>query len=473
MHSIVIPPQIVLTGPGTLLELPADLRRNAERIMSANSGFQVKWFSDADCHSYIARHFDAELAGMFRREYRGSFRGDLCRTAVLYREGGFYVDLDVELLVPLTSLVGLSTTFMSAYTFDGAMLNAIMASEPFSSILYATLVELRKWYRGQVPRIYDVTVDGNDCRNGWMGPLTLHRGIRNFMQAVCPSVVLSASHLDAACGTHALRFYRERELQCTVGKESRECSDERARSPFAGSKYGLFAPGPEMYRERLLIGWPRFEACRSRGCSEAFRWERPEEHLQLDWLLRARMMPCVCPEQFQSAQKLITGLIFSLPAKEQLGPACDRFRPFIEAGDLECATAVVSSSLLCASAASGIDPKLARTFLARALQASLGGSTLLCYEEMWLIRMDEILDNFYRSHMPEFAEATLNWTMYNSSSEAFSRTPEQLASSIIRVRSALALFGSSAKPSTPKTVRKDTITQSQLGLALATLEGGG
>jgi len=130
------------------------------------------------------------------------------------------------------------------------------------------------------------------------------------------------------------------------------------------------------------------------------------------------MMPCVCPEQFQSAQKLITGLIFSLPAKEQLGPACDRFRPFIEAGDLECATAVVSSSLLCASAASGIDPKLARTFLARALQASLGGSTLLCYEEMWLIRMDEILDNFYRSHMPEFAEATLNWTMYNSSSEA-------------------------------------------------------
>ena len=63
--------------------------------------------------------------------------------------------------------------------------------------------------------------------------------------------------------------------------------------------------------------------------------------------------------------------------------------------------------------------------------------------------------------------------MVSVSCQAFSRTPEQLASSIIRVRSALALFGSSAKPSTPKTVRKDTITQSQLGLALANLEGGG
>ena len=432
MHNIVIPSQLVLTGPGSLLDLPVELRRNAERTMSANPGFQVRWFSDADCHSYITRHFDAELAGMFRREYRGSFRGDLCRTAVLYREGGFYVDLDFELLVPLTSLVGLSTTFMSAYTADGAMLNAIMASEPFSSILYAALVELRKWYRGQVPRIYDATLDGNECHNEWMGPLTLRRGIRQFMQAACPSTVLTSSQLDVVCGTQVLRFYRERELQCTVGKQSRECSDERARSPFAGSKYGLFAPGPEMYRERLLIGWPRFEACRVRGCSEtseSFRWERPEERLQLDWLLRARMMPCMCPEQFQTAQKLITGLIFSLPKvpKEHLGPACDQFRPFIEAGDLECATAVVSSSLLCASAASGIDPQLSRTFLARALQASLGGSTVLCYEQMWMIRMDEILDNFYRLHMPEFAEATLNWTLYNSSSEAMPSIQSSLA----------------------------------------------
>ena len=420
MHNIVIPPQIVLTGPGSLPELPVELRRNAERIMAANPGFQVHWFSDADCHSYITRHFDAELAGMFRREYRGAFRGDLCRTAVLYREGGFYVDLDLELMVPLNSLVGLSTTFMSAYTADGAMLNAMMASEPFSSILYAALVELRKWYRGQVPRVYDATMDGIQCRSEWMGPLTLFRGIRQFMQVACPSVVLTpGSQLDVVCGTQVLRFYRERELQCTVGKDSRECSDERARSPFAGSKYGLFAPGPEMYRERLLIGWPRFESCRSRGCSDSFKWEVPEERLQLDWLRRARMMPCTCTEQFQTAQKLITALLFSL--KEQLsalGPACDRFRPFIEAGDLECATAVVSSSLLCASAASGVDPVLARTFLARALQASLGGSTLLCYEQMWMIRMDEILDNFYRLHLPEFAEATLNWTVYNSSSEA-------------------------------------------------------
>ena len=420
MHNIVIPSQILLTGPGTLHELPGELRRNAERIMSANPGFQVQWYSDADCHAYITRYFDAELAGMFRREYRGSFRGDLCRTAVLYREGGFYTDLDVELLVPLSSLVGLSTTFMSAYTADGAMLNAIMASEPFSAILYAALVELRKWYRGQVPRIYDTAMDGADCRNEWMGPLTLRRGIRQFMQAACPTTVLKpGSEFDVVCGTQVLRFYRERELQCTVGRESRECSADRARSPFAGSKYGLFAPGPEVYRERLLVGWPRFEGCKRRGCSEALRWERPEERVQLDWLLRARMMPCMCPEQFQSAQKLITGLIFSLPAKEQLGPVCEQFRPFIEAGDLECATAVVSSSLLCASAAAGIDPVLARTFLARALQASLGGSTLLCYEQMWMISMDEIIDNFYRLHMPEFAEAKLNWTVYNSSTEAW------------------------------------------------------
>ena len=435
MHAIGIPRQLILTGPGSFLhDLPLEIRRNVEEIISANPGLNIQWFSDADCYSYISYYYDSELAGMFRREFRGSFRGDLCRAAVLYREGGFYVDLDVELLVPLSTMIGVSTTFLSAFTADGAILNAIMACTPYSEVLYATLVELRKWYRGAVPRKADVTVDGAFTRSEWMGSLTLHRAVSQVIQSSCPEVhLLPGTQLDWTCGFEVLRFYDEKELHCSVLEGTSECSLQRARSPFVGLRYGLFTP-PALARgfatsvgfaggtdasasPRQLIGWPRFEGCRRWGCGDP-SYGLSEESLQVAWMLRERFLPCMCGAHFESGQQLVTDLLFSLPSTEQLAPACERFRPFVESGDLECAAAVVSSSLLCASAAAGADPVLARAYLARALQAILAGSMLVCYEGMWMVRVEEILDQFYRLHTPEFAYAKLNWTRHNISTEA-------------------------------------------------------
>ena len=189
-----------------------------------------------------------------------------------------------------------------------------------------------------------------------------------------------------------------------------------------GLRYGIWTPGSSpssrssTNERNQLIGWPRFEACRRWGCGDP-NYGLSEEALQVSWMLRERFLPCMCGAHFESGQQLVTELLFSLPSAEQLTPACDRFRPFVETGDLECAAAVVSSSLLCASAAAGAEPLLARAFLARALQAILAGSMLVCYEGMWMVQVDEILDQFYRLHTPEFAYARLNWTRHNHSSE--------------------------------------------------------
>eukprot|EP00438_Fugacium_kawagutii_P025580 Skav215576 [mRNA] locus=scaffold2748:87075:88241:- [translate_table: standard] len=380
---------------------------------------------------------------MFRREFRGSFRGDICRAAILYREGGFYVDLDVELLVPLATMIRVSTTFLSAFTADGAMLNAIMACTPYSEVLHETLVELRKWYRGSVPRRADPIVDGPFAKSEWMGPLTLHRAVMRVIQSSCPehihqlvpgsvrtesvpgfqsgfslgtsSAASSAvGSLDWTCGSEVFRFYVEQELQCSVLESTPECSVQRARSPFVGLRYGIFEA-----KDRQLIGWPRFEGCRRWGCGDP-SYGLSDEALQVKWMLRERFLPCMCGPHFESGQQLVTDLLFSLPSAEQLAPACERFRPFVESGDLECAAAVVSSSLLCASAAAAepSEPLLARAFLARALQAILAGSMLVCYEGMWMVQVEEILDQFYRLHTPEFAYARLNWTRHNYSREA-------------------------------------------------------
>jgi len=439
MHAIGIPRQLILTGPGSFLhDLPLEIQRNVEEIIATNPGLNVQWFSDADCYSYISYYYDSELAGMFRREFRGSFRGDICRAAVLYREGGFYLDLDVELLVPLATMIGVSTTFLSAFTADGALLNAIMACTPYSEVLHETLVELRKWYRGAVPRRADPSVDG-PATSEWMGPLTLHRAVMRVIQSSCPEThLVPGSQLEWTCGSEVLRFYREQELRCSVLESTPECSVQRARSPFIGLRYGIFTPNSKMEQERQLIGWPRFEGCRRWGCGDP-SYGLSDEALQVRWMLRERFLPCMCGAHFESGQQLVTDLLFSLPSAEQLAPACERFRPFVETGDLECAAAVVSSSLLCASAAAGAEPLLARAFLARALQAILAGSMLVCYEGMWMVKVEEILDQFYRLHTPEFAYARLNWTRHNYSREAVTPSAMELASKITRIQAALAL----------------------------------
>jgi len=447
MDSVGIPRQLILTGPGSFLQdLPLEVQRNVEDIITANPTLNVQWFSDADCYSYISYYYDSELAGMFRREFRGSFRGDLCRAAVLYREGGFYVDLDFELLVPLTTLIGVSTTFLSVFAANGAILNALMASTPYSGVLHETLVELRKWYRGSVPRHADPTLDAT-ATSDLMGQLTLHRAVRRVISSTCPehTPLLAGSQLDWSCGSNDMfRFFIEEELQCNVVKSTSECSVQRARSPFVGLRYGIWTPGSSpssrssTNERNQLIGWPRFEACRRWGCGDP-NYGLSEEALQVSWMLRERFLPCMCGTHFESGQQLVTELLFSLPSTEQLTPACDRFRPFVETGDLECAAAVVSSSLLCASAAAGAEPLLARAFLARALQAILAGSMLVCYEGMWMVQVDEILDQFYRLHTPEFAYARLNWTRHNHSSEAVSPSATELSHKITRIQAALAL----------------------------------
>merc|ERR1719247_1409089 len=130
---------------------------------------RVRWLDDQGCLKYLNTHFKPQYADMLRKERRGSFRGDICRAAVLYREGGFYTDLDLELRIPLTKVVDKTTTFMSCFTADNAILNALIATTPRNPVMRETLKELRKWYADEVPRSADP--NGSDgTTSEWMGP---------------------------------------------------------------------------------------------------------------------------------------------------------------------------------------------------------------------------------------------------------------------------------------------------------------
>lgn len=242
-----IPQQLVFTSKYSSLEdTPAAMQKNVKHTMSLNPELEVRWFADSDCHDYLAKHFDKELVRIFDSEEQGNYRGDLCRAAVLAKEGGFYSDLDVEWKFPMRELVDGDTTFMSAISpvNGGEMLNALIAASPGNALLGATLAEVKKWYR-------NATV-----HQGWMGPMTLLRGV----QANCPDVALDQQVLDISCGSHKLKIYEQRHMRCTP--DDLACPPVRAQG-FDGVQYGIFHPESD----NDVVAYPRYAECNSWGCN--------------------------------------------------------------------------------------------------------------------------------------------------------------------------------------------------------------
>lgn len=252
-----IPRQLILTGKyGSSKEWPHDVRTNMKKTLAQNPDLKVRWFNDVDCANYLEAHPELGLNQAFELERRGSYRGDICRTAVLAREGGFYQDLDVELQVPFGTLVDDSTSFMSVYSESGGILNALFATEANGSVVRHTLEELKRWYTVPGAR------DGN-----WMGPETMLRGMKDVNAKNCPDVKIdnTRSSLQWTCGDDEFRMYEERKLHdCRIDNlQSPGCTLLRAGSYFDGLKFALFQPG----KPDTVIGWPRYENCRNFGCS--------------------------------------------------------------------------------------------------------------------------------------------------------------------------------------------------------------
>lgn len=251
-----IPPQLILTGKqASFDELPHKIRHNIHRTLKFTPELRLRWVGDCECLEFIKSHYDDELARIFATEPKGMFRGDLCRAAVLAKEGGFYTDLDVQMKEPLTSLVSDNTTFMSAVSLPNVLLNAIMAAAPGSAIVLRSIEHMRAIYRsGVVPQ--------------FLGPQALYQALHSTREKECAHQIPLASSAERwLCGSEEIRMLQERFYSCWPPPPNRpksDCPSGRALSMWAfdGAGWGIFAGGPE----DKLVGWSRMEECLDYGC---------------------------------------------------------------------------------------------------------------------------------------------------------------------------------------------------------------
>jgi hypothetical protein len=243
--------------------LPPEPFSNLQKTFQFLGGITLRYLSDTECIQYLESHFDAELVADYKAEQHGSFRGDICRSALLLKEGGYYMDLDLELHVPLASLVGPKTTLMSVYAFIPStvaepvpmILNALMAMHPGSFMMQRVMEEVKTWYRLK--------------RTGLLGPVLMAETLTLMIHRNCPHVNLKAPGMtgDWQCGSDNFRFYQQEYIgdwqQCLANGQV-VCPPQRAAS-FDGARYGIFRVGGET-REQRLVGWPRFAECKGYAC---------------------------------------------------------------------------------------------------------------------------------------------------------------------------------------------------------------
>ena len=100
-------PRILHQTAPSLEGLPAEIRRNVERIRAANPGWEYRFYDDAHVLACIDQHLGPRIVDLCRRlhpRYR-VVTADLVRYLAVYHEGGVYLDCKSFLARPLDDVL--------------------------------------------------------------------------------------------------------------------------------------------------------------------------------------------------------------------------------------------------------------------------------------------------------------------------------------------------------------------------------
>jgi hypothetical protein len=122
--------------------IPQDLQKNVSALRTMNPDYSYYLFDDNDCRQYLLENFGQNYANAFDAIKPGAFKCDFWRYAILYLEGGIYMDLDMELLEPFDTFIDDSKDFISIVDIPkyagnqaGCIFQAFIACKPRHPIL--------------------------------------------------------------------------------------------------------------------------------------------------------------------------------------------------------------------------------------------------------------------------------------------------------------------------------------------------
>jgi hypothetical protein len=139
-----------------------------------NHQVRVTCMDDAYCETLIY-HVAPLLTTFFLTEMNGSFKGDICRVAALYKFGGYYFDVDMEVIepyiAPMEAKNGKGDIFFTTAwdVSQRSFFQSFMGCSPGHPIVAKALDLMLQHYKGERPEWKGTII---------MGPVTLEEAYR-------------------------------------------------------------------------------------------------------------------------------------------------------------------------------------------------------------------------------------------------------------------------------------------------------
>jgi hypothetical protein len=112
----------------------------------------VVFLDDVECLALIKQH-EPRLVRPYQQELYGAYKGDICRMVALYQTGGYYFDIDIEVLKPLVPKKNnqTPTTFITSWVMGGpsvkGFFQAVLCATPKNPIIAAGIQSMiDDWY---------------------------------------------------------------------------------------------------------------------------------------------------------------------------------------------------------------------------------------------------------------------------------------------------------------------------------------
>ena len=125
-------PKIIIQTYSDRSKVPEKVNKN---ISEFTKGYKYIFFDDTECYNFILENYDKRTADKFNTLEVNAHKADLFRYCYLYKNGGVYLDIKIELIKPLDEIFTDENklyTVLSKHT--GTIFNGIIASGPNRNI---------------------------------------------------------------------------------------------------------------------------------------------------------------------------------------------------------------------------------------------------------------------------------------------------------------------------------------------------
>lgn len=139
--------------------LPEKMGKLVERTKEMNPEYEYELWDDADCRKFLLNNFGQNYADAFDVLIPGAFKCDFWRYAVMYINGGIYMDMDMTPEVPFREILRDTDEFVSIVDMKQmfrpkcAIYQAFLACRPKHPIM---LYSLQIAFHNIVTRRYEV-----------------------------------------------------------------------------------------------------------------------------------------------------------------------------------------------------------------------------------------------------------------------------------------------------------------------------